>query len=46
MDAILEDWEKNTSMGHVIASTLESLELIALDRAITDADIEAIIGTE
>jgi DNA polymerase III delta subunit len=46
MDAILDDWEKNTSMSHVIAGTLESLELIALDRAITDDDIEAVIGTE
>jgi DNA polymerase III delta subunit len=46
MDAVLEDWEKNTSMGHVIANTLESLELIAQGRAITDADIEAVIGTE
>jgi DNA polymerase III delta subunit len=46
IDAVLEDWEKNTSMSHVIAGTLEALELIALDRATTDEDIEAMIGTE
>jgi hypothetical protein len=46
MEGILEEWERNTSMSHVIAGTLESLELIALDRAITDDDIEAMIGTE
>lgn len=46
MDGILEDWEKNASMSHVIAGTLESLELIALDRSITDDDIDAVIGTE
>jgi DNA polymerase III delta subunit len=46
IDGILEDWEKNASMSHVIAGTLESLELIAQDRSITDDDIEAVIGTE
>jgi hypothetical protein len=33
-------------MSHVIAGTLEALELIALGRAITDEDIQAMIGTE
>jgi hypothetical protein len=46
IDGVLEEWEKNVSMSHVIAGTLEALELIALDRAITDEDIDAVIGAE
>jgi len=45
MDAVLEDWEKNTSQSHLIAWTLESLELLSLSEKLIQEDIDAIIWT-
>lgn len=44
IESVLEEWEKNTSMSHMIAGTLESLELLALSKSITDEDIMIAIG--
>ncbi len=43
MDAVLEDWEKNMSQSHMIAGTLESLELLSLSKKINQEDIDAVI---
>lgn len=46
MDGVLEDWEKNTSQSHMIAGTLESLELLSLSWKPSQEDIDFAIGTE
>lgn len=46
MDTVLEEWEKNSSQSHMIAGTLESLELLSLSKNIDQDDIDAIIGIE
>ena len=46
MDSILEDWEKNSSQSHMIAGTLESLELLSLPKKLNQEDIDAAVGTE
>ena len=43
MDSVLEDWEKNMSQSHIIASTLENLALLALSKQIHQDDIDAAI---
>lgn len=43
MDSVLEDWEKNLSQSHLIASTLENLALLALSKQIHQDDIDAVI---
>jgi hypothetical protein len=43
MESVLEDWEKNTSQSHLIASTLENLALLSLSKQIHQDDIDAII---
>jgi DNA polymerase III delta subunit len=45
MDSVLEDWEKNMSQSHIIASTLENLALLALSKQIHQDDIDAAIWT-
>jgi hypothetical protein len=46
MESILEDWEKNASVSHMIAGTLETLELLSLTQTITTDDIDAAIGSD
>lgn len=46
MDNILEDWERTISKSHLIAGTLESLEILSLSGTISSDDIDAVIWTQ
>lgn len=43
-DKLLEEWEKNSSLSYDIASTLNSLELLAISKKIEKEDIEYVLG--
>lgn len=46
MESILEEWEKNTSLSHKIAWTLENLDILALTEEIRSEHIDELIWSQ